>query len=52
MEKNVSKFNEQFIENYDEDSNKGYILQVNVEYSKDLHNLHIHLTFLSKRMKI
>ena len=52
MEKNVSKFNEQFIENYDEDSNKGYILQVDVEYSKDLHNLHIHLTLLSKRMKI
>ena len=52
MEKNVSKFNEQFIENYDEDSNKGYILQVDVEYSKDLHNLRIHLTFLSKRMKI
>ena len=52
MEKNVSKFNEQLIKNYDEDSNKGYILQVDVEYSKDLHNLHIHLTFLSKRMKI
>ena len=52
MEKNVSKFNEQFIKNYDEDSDKGYILQVDVECSKDLYNLHIHLTSLSKRMKI
>ena len=39
MEKNVSKFNEEFIKNYDEDSNKGYILKVDVEYLKDLHNL-------------
>ena len=26
MEKNMSKFNEEFIINYDEDSDKGYIL--------------------------
>ena len=39
MENNVSKFNEEFIKNYDEDSNKGYILKVDVEYLKDLHNL-------------
>ena len=30
--KNVSKFDEDFIKNYDEDSNKGYILEVEVEY--------------------
>ena len=29
-EKNVSKLNEEFIKNYDEDSNKGYILEVDV----------------------
>ena len=28
--KNVSKLNEEFIKNYDEDSNKGYILEVDV----------------------
>ena len=28
---NISKFNEDFIKNYDEDSNKGYILEVDVE---------------------
>ena len=51
-EKNVSKFNGELIKNYDEDSNKGYILEVDVEYPKDLHNLHSDLPFLSERMKI
>ena len=32
--KNVSKINEDFIKNYDEDSDKGYILEVDVEYPK------------------
>ena len=32
METNVSKFDEEFIRNYDEDSNKGYILEVDVKY--------------------
>ena len=44
--KNVSKFVEQFIENYDEYSNKRYNLEVDVEYPKDLHNLHSDLPFL------
>ena len=52
MEKNVSKFDEDFLKNYDEDSNKGYILEVDVEYPKDLHDLHSDLPFLSERMKI
>ena len=30
--KKLSKFNEDFIKNYDENSNKGYILEVDVEY--------------------
>ena len=52
MGKNVSKFDEDFIKTYDEDSAKGYILEVDVEYPKDLHNLHSNLPFLSERMKI
>ena len=51
-QKHVSKFDEEFIKNYDEDSNKGYILKVDIEYPKDLHNLHSDLPFLSKRIKI
>ena len=34
-EKNISKFNENVIKNYDEDSNQGYILEVDVEYPKN-----------------
>ena len=40
------------IKNYDEDSDKGYILEVDVEYPKYLHNLHIDLPFLPERIKI
>ena len=52
MEKNLSNFDEDFIKNYDEDRNKEYILEVDIEYPKDLHNLHTDLLFLSERMKI
>ena len=46
------KFNEEFIKSYDKDSNKGYILDVDVEYHKNLNYLHSDLPFLPKRMKI
>ena len=49
---NVSKINEKFIKNYDEDSDKGYIFEVDVNYLKRLHDLHSDLPFLSERMKI
>ena len=48
----MSKFNEEFIKNYDEDSDKGYILEVDVKYPKKLHGLHEDLPFLPERMKI
>ena len=49
---NLSPFKEDFIKNYDEDSNKGYFLEVDVEYPKTLFNLHNDLPFLSERNKI
>ena len=52
MEKNKLKINEDFIKNYDEDNDKGYILKVDVKYPKRLHNLHCDLPFLQDRMKI
>ena len=45
------KFTEEFLKNYDEDSNKGYILEVDVKYRKNLHGLHEDLSFLTERMK-
>ena len=45
-------FNDDFIKNYYEDSDKGYILEVDVEYPKKLHNVHCNLPFLQERMKI
>ena len=50
--KDVSKINKDFIKNYNEDSDKGYILEVNVEYPKNLHDLHSYLPFLPERMKV
>ena len=35
--KNMLKFNENFIKNYDEDSDKGYVLEVDVKYPKNLY---------------
>ena len=37
---NMLKFNEDFIKNCDEDSDKGYIFEIVVEYPKHLHDLH------------
>ena len=35
LEENIHKFNGDSIKNYDEDSNKGYFLEVDVEYPKN-----------------
>ena len=43
--KNISKFDEKFIKKHDENSNKGYIVEVDVEYLKNLHDLHNDLPF-------
>ena len=50
--KDLSKFNESFIKNYDENSDKGYVFEVDVKYPKKLFNLHNDLSFLPKREKI
>ena len=61
--KKLSKFDERFIKNYDENSNKGYevVLEVDLEYAKKLLsratlkgvalNLHMDLPFLPERNK-
>ena len=50
--KNVSKFDQDFINDYDVDSNEGHILEIDVEYPKNLHNVHGDLPFLAERKKI
>ena len=50
--KNLSEFNEDLIKNYDENSDKGYFLKVDVEYSKNLFNSHKDLPFLPKRKNV
>ena len=47
-----SMFTEDFIKNYDEEVDVGYLLVVNIEYPKTLHMLHSDLPFLSDRMKV
>ena len=51
-EKNISKYDKKFMEKYDEDSNRGYILEEDLECLKNLHDLHNHLPFLPERMSI
>ena len=48
----LSRFNERFIKNYNEDSDIGYFLEVDVEYPKKLFNLHNGLPFLPERKKV
>ena len=48
----LSIFTEDFIKNYDEDSDKEYFFEVDVEYPRNLHMLHSDLPFLPERMKI
>ena len=50
--KDLLKFNASFIKNYDENNDKGYILEVNIDYPKNLHKQHSNLPFLPERMKI
>ena len=47
-----NKINEDFIKNYDENNDKGYILEVDVKYPKRLHEFHSDLLFLSERMEV
>ena len=51
-DENIHKFNEDFIKNYDEDNTKGYFLEVDVEYSKNLFNDDSDFQFLPERKKI
>ena len=50
--KDTSQFNKDFIENYDEESDEGYFLKVDVQYLEKSHELHNDLPFLPENMYI
>ena len=50
--KTLTEFNEDFIKKCDESNNKGYILEVDFEYPKNLFNLHGDLPFYLKERKL
>ena len=51
-EKLMKKFVKKCIKNHDGKSDIGYILEVDIKYFKDLHDLHSDLPFLGEPMKI
>ena len=48
----LSKFNEKFIKGYNGNSNRGYFLEADVDYRKNLFTLHKDLSFLPERRKL
>ena len=48
----LSKFSKDFIKNYDKNSDKGYFIEVDIDYPKELLNLHEDLPFLPETKKV
>ena len=48
----ASQFNEDFIKTYNEESDKGYFLEVDIQYLDKLQELHNDLSFLPERIMI
>ena len=46
----TSHFTEDFIKNYNEESDEAYFLEVDVQYPEKLHELHNNFPFLPERM--
>ena len=50
--KDTFQFNEGFIKNYNEKSDEGYFLEIDIYYLEKLHELQNDLLFLPERIKI
>ena len=46
----IFKIDEEFVKNYDENDGKGYVLEVDVDYLREFHELHSDMPFLPERM--
>ena len=46
----TSQFNEEFLNNYNKESDKGYFPESDVQYIENLHELHNDLPFLPQKM--
>ena len=47
--KDISEFDEDLTKNYNDESDEGYFLEVDVQYLENLHNLHNDSLFLHER---
>ena len=50
--KDTSQFDKHFIKNYNEESDNGFFLEVDIQYNAKLHELHNDLPYLTEIMKI
>ena len=48
---NTSEFNKDFIKNCNEESDEGYFLEIDVQYTEKLHDLYNDLPFLPESQK-
>ena len=51
-QKKLSKFNEDTVKKYDENSNRGYFLELDIDYPKEVFNFHKDLPFLPERKNV
>ena len=47
----TSQFNEDFMKNYNKETNEGHLLEGHVQYLEKLHEFHNGLSFLYEKMK-
>ena len=48
----TSQFKEDFIKNYNEESDEGYFIEVDVQYPEKIYKLHSDLAFLPEKEKL
>ena len=52
MDRRYFSINEDFMKNYNEESDEGYFIEVDIQYPKKLHELQNYLPFSPEKMKL